>query len=197
MDAQWAAVSASDKAQCDREAQARNSGRQAAPLPASPPGASSPVSQRRAGRPAAAPDPLSTPGRRVASSIVSATHKCRASGQLLVCERAVHVESSVPVGGLTLMIHAGRCLFWLPLNSRFAVGDSPAACLHMRMTWLVQCRGVKRKVSQAQLDAAQRDRDRTGRFMPVAAADGSPSRGPEFRGRVTEAFDGGYLATVR
>jgi hypothetical protein len=71
------------------------------------------------------------------------------------------------------------------------------AAFRMQMTCLVQCRGVKRKVSQAQLDAAQRSRDRTGRFMPVAGDDGSPSRGPEFRGRVTGAFDGGYLATVR
>ena len=60
------------------------------------------------------------------------------------------------------------------------------------------CRGVKRKASQAQLDAVQRrDRDRTGRFMPLTAEVGSPPTGPEFRGRVTGAFDGGYLATVR
>ena len=66
MDAQWAAVSASDKAQCDREAQARNSGCQAAPLPSTARATSPPVAKRGRGRPRRYPSkPADTPGRRV------------------------------------------------------------------------------------------------------------------------------------
>ena len=58
-------------------------------------------------------------------------------------------------------------------------------------------RGVKRKMAQAQLGAARRDREPTGRSRPVKPNGVSPSKGAEFRGRVTGEFDGGYLATVR
>ncbi len=55
----------------------------------------------------------------------------------------------------------------------------------------LDCRGVKRKLTQAQLDAAARDR------KPATLDDGSPAKRVEFRGRITGTFEGGYVATVR
>ena len=62
--------------------------------------------------------------------------------------------------------------------------------------WM-HCRGVKRKLTQAQLDAARRDREPTGRFKPAALDGDSPVTRVEFRGRITNEFEGGYVATVR
>ena len=59
------------------------------------------------------------------------------------------------------------------------------------------CRGVKRKLTQAQLDAARGDRKPPGRSKPAALGGGSPAKRVEFRGRITGQFEGGYVASVR
>ena len=87
MDAQWAAVSASDKAQCDREAQARNAGRQAAPLPSAARAPGPPVAKRGRGRPQKYPSkPADTPGRRAPLRYV-----CRPTLQMLAKVRTARL----------------------------------------------------------------------------------------------------------
>ena len=67
MDAQWAAVSAGDKAQCEREAQARNAearggGNRLAVKPAADP-SKKPAAARKSGRQSTSPDAPETPAK--------------------------------------------------------------------------------------------------------------------------------------
>ncbi len=68
MDAQWAAVSAGDKAQCEREAQARNAdarggGNRLAVKPASGGPSKSPAAPRKGSRQSTSPDAPETPAK--------------------------------------------------------------------------------------------------------------------------------------
>ena len=66
LDAQWAGVSAADKAQCEREAQARNAeargGNRLVLKPAAHP-RKKPAAARKGGRQSASPDAPETPAR--------------------------------------------------------------------------------------------------------------------------------------
>jgi len=67
MDAQWAAVSAGDKAQCEREAQARNAeargGSRLAAKPAAGGPSKSPALPRKGSRQSTSPDAPETPAK--------------------------------------------------------------------------------------------------------------------------------------
>ena len=70
MDAQWAGVSAGDKAQCEREAQARNAdsrggGGNRPAMKHAADASKTPAAPRKGGRQSASPDAPETPARRV------------------------------------------------------------------------------------------------------------------------------------